>query len=323
MASANPATLQTRNEFRNTCTSVLQGLDCLHRQRTVLNDAMIAALTELGNRMTLLRSDVDNNTDYHIDGPLVRFLTSETKKAQAIIQEMKRTCSESSIRICGESYYQQHINQHYSEIQSVLQEIERHYNDAVYRRDTAVPPPVDVQTPWPPKYVPPEQVNTVKTEEDTSKYPGTAGSQRSVRFSPQVEMTSSVSPQEVIPSSQEVMTSPQDVLRSDAMNPTPSAGTGYKMSTSSTPGVFEHMHDMTKTHPIHSDSWPENTTTPTSVFDRKKPPLVYPGLRDVHNYRNLPQFTGLNLPVPNYPNGELGLRAPHVQHWDYHNNVRY
>ncbi|XP_071941410.1 uncharacterized protein [Antedon mediterranea] len=316
MTSANPATLQTRNEFRNSCTSVLQGLECLHRQRIVMNDQMPDVLAELGTRVSVLMTHVDNDTDYHIDGPLVRYLTAETRKAQAIIQEMKRTCNESNLHICGEAYVEQHINQHLKEIQSVSKDLEQYYNDAVYKKDTAVPPPVEVQSPWPPRYVPPEQIDnkyrsTLKTSE----------SQKNVRFSPQ-NIQSSVNQRE------EMMTT-QDVLRSEAMNPTPAAaaaattGMGYRMSTASIPGSFEHMHEMSKTHPIHSDSWPENTTTPTSVFDRKKPPLVYPGLRDMHNYRNLPQFTGLNLPVPTYPSGELGLRAPHVQHWDHHNNVRY
>ena len=50
---------------------------------------------------------------------------------------------------------------------------------------------------------------------------------------------------------------------------------------------------------------------------------VHPGLRDVHNYRNLPQFSGVNLPIKQVPVGELALPAPHVPHWDYHNNCRY
>ena len=50
---------------------------------------------------------------------------------------------------------------------------------------------------------------------------------------------------------------------------------------------------------------------------------VYPGLRDVHNYRNLPQFTGVNLPIPTVPAGELGHRSQHTQHWGHTNKHVY
>ena len=72
MTSANPATPLTRTEFRNSCTSVLQGLDCLFRQGALINEALGGALQELGTIVLNLMPEIDSNKEFYVDGPLVR-----------------------------------------------------------------------------------------------------------------------------------------------------------------------------------------------------------------------------------------------------------
>lgn len=72
MTSANPANPLTRAEFYNACTSVLQGLTCLQRQGAVVNEEAIETLDRLGLMVQDLRSDVQSNKEFYVDGPLVR-----------------------------------------------------------------------------------------------------------------------------------------------------------------------------------------------------------------------------------------------------------
>lgn len=295
MTSANPATPLTRAEFRNSCTSVLQGLDCLFRQEVLLNEALNGALQELGTVTMNLMPEIENNTEYFVDGPLVRYLTAEVSKAKGIIQEIKRTCSRKSLELNGTDYIDRHSEQHLVDVQSVLESLNTFYQDTLFRRDTQHIEK-QVQARMSPSSMPPPP-SAIKTPQNTPAAQNGRGASR-------VSFATSAPAQ---------------------LGATTSYGGGEaRYPNPSIPGAFEHMHDVaTRGRQPHSDSWPKDREIPPNVLENTRPPLVYPGLRDVHNYRNLPQFTGVNLPIPTVPAGELGHRSQHTQHWGHTNKHVY
>ncbi|XP_071792000.1 uncharacterized protein [Asterias amurensis] len=306
MTSANPATPLTRAEFGNTCTSVLQGLECLWRQRALIDDKLAEMLQELGQVINTLRPEIDNNKEYYVDGPLVRFLSAHIAKGRAVIQEIKRTCSEKSAAANGIEYCRIHSAQHLQDIKSVLDALNDFYKHTVFRQNTQF---VD---------------NDVMRRMSPNKPTRSANSR--VTFAGDLPTTGNGrTPQNTAALTSADSYTGRAGLASAALD-TPvqvwTAGSCVDTADPSTPGAFEHIRDMTR-QDVHLENWPKEQEVPQRVMDRTRPPLVHPGLRDVHNYRNLPQFSGVNLPIKQVPVGELALPAPHVPHWDYHNNCRY
>ncbi|XP_038048791.1 uncharacterized protein LOC119722641 [Patiria miniata] len=306
MTSANPATPLTRAEFKNACTSVLQGLECLARQRALIDDKLAESLQELGQVVNTLRPEIDNNKEYYVDGPLVRFLSANISKAKAIIQEIKRTCSERSANYHGIEYCKEHSRQHHQDIQSVLDALNDFYKHTVFRQDT-------------------QFIDNEVTRKMTPNKTRSANSR--VTFADQLTAENGQTPLNtaaVTSASSERYTGRTGLASPSLEQPVQvwTAGSMGDTADPSTPGAFEHIRDMTRKD-IHLENWPKDEKVPPTIMERTRPPLVHPGLRDVHNYRNLPQFTGINLPVKQVPVGELALPAPHVPHWDYHNNCRY
>ncbi|XP_022111129.1 uncharacterized protein LOC110990430 [Acanthaster planci] len=307
MTSANPATPLTRAEFKNACTSVLQGLDCLARQRALIDDNLAEGLQELGRVVSTLQPEIDNNKEYYVDGPLVRFLTAHISKAKAVIQEIKRTCSERSANYHGVEYCKDHSAQHLQEILAVLNELNDFYKHTVFRQDTQF---VDNRVA---RKMTPSQTRSANSRVTfADQQPGSG-----TRQTPNNTAASTAA-------SSDRYTGRTGLASPSLDQPVQvwTAGSVGKTADPSTPGAFEHIRDMTRKD-VHLENWPKDDKVPPSLMDRTRPPLVHPGLRDVHNYRNLPQFTGINLPVKQVPVGELALPAPHVPHWDYHNNCRY
>ncbi|XP_071509894.1 uncharacterized protein [Diadema antillarum] len=308
VSSANPATPYTRAEFFNACTSVLEGLNCLQRQQAVIDERAWEVMHHLGQVVSDLRPDVKQNKEYWVDGPLVRFMTANVLKAKSVLQEMKRTCSRQSAATNGQEYVERHIKQHIADIKTALEELETYHREALYSRDTRG---VDRRIQHQMNTTAPRAMELVAGGLKTSPEPPTFDTK---------------------PAGEE--TFHRDLndakIATNSSHPGTSSMQGFGAWSSaqhdpdsSKPGVFEHIQDMTNIYPEHDPNWPKHDRKPNLPFERTRPPLVHPGMRDVHNYRNLPQFTGINLPVPKLPSGEIGLRAPHVPHWDSTNHYAY
>ncbi|XP_041476002.1 uncharacterized protein LOC121424397 [Lytechinus variegatus] len=307
VTSANPATPYTRAEFFNACTSVLEGLNCLQRQQSVIDERSWEVLNRLGKMVSDLRPEVKQNKEYWVDGPLVRFLTANVLKAKSVLQEMKRTCSQKSAAINGQEYIERHLVQHVEDIRTALEELETYHQQTLFRTDTVgIDSGVGLR------------MNTV------SKGP-TEMTSGGLTKTPPAEI--SLEPK----GSETFMKNVNDakIATSDSYPGTNSHpvttmwSSGTHHPEASKPGVFEHIQEMTNIYPEHDPNWPKRDQKPNLPFERTQPPLVYPGIRNMHNYGNLPQFTGKNLPMPKIPDGEMGLRAPHVAHWDSTNHYTY
>lgn len=315
MTSANPANPLTRAEFYNACTSVLQGLTCLQRQGAIVNDEAIETLDKLGLMVSDLRSDVQTNREFIVDGPLVRFLTAQVLKGKSVIQEMKRTCSQQSSVVNGPEFVERHLHQHISDIKAVIKELTPYHNSQLYSQHTQ-----NVDREIQERLVQdPRTVDTTLTPILKNGQTQSARKSAQILFDGTGDMTGTHAMKPAVNS----ISSP---LNHSAMSTSETLSPGQAVPStgdSKTPGVFEHISEETNIYPEHSPNWPKHEEKLPSLLERTRPPLVYNGLRDMQNYTNLPQYTGVNLPMPVMPDGEFGHRAPHTQHWDYHNNRMY
>ncbi|XP_071822501.1 uncharacterized protein [Apostichopus japonicus] len=313
MTSANPANPLTRAEFYNACTSVLQGLTCLQRQGAVVNEEAIETLDRLGLMVQDLRSDVQSNKEFYVDGPLVRFLTAQVSKGKSVIQEMKRTCSQNSSMINGPEFVERHLRQHVADIKAVITELTPYHNNQIFQQGTNnIDGEVQQRLLQDPRTI------------DTTLTPilknGTTSSRKSDKI--HFDETGDTSAQ-ADPRMMTTRTPTANALNDLQQSPLSTPPEDPSTTDSTRLGVFEHMNEEKNIYSKHSPNWPAHEEKPPLLLERTRPPLVHNGLRDMQNYTNLPQYTGVNLPMPVMPDGEFGHRAPHTQHWDYHNNRMY
>eukprot|EP00057_Strongylocentrotus_purpuratus_P035555 XP_799982.1 PREDICTED: uncharacterized protein LOC578017 [Strongylocentrotus purpuratus] len=308
VTSANPATPYTRAQFFNACTSVLEGLNCLQRQQSVIDERSWEVLNRLGQMVSDLRPEVKGNKEYWVDGPLVKFLTANVLKAKSVLQEMKRTCSQKSAATNGPEYIERHLLQHVEDIRTSLEELETYHQQTLYRTDTTG---IDAGVG--------QRMHTI-TQGPTEMTAGGLTQTPPAEIS--LEPKGSGTFMKDLNNAKIATNDSYPGTSSQPMTGMWSSGLPHHPETSK-PGVFEHIQEMTNIYPEHDPNWPKREQKPKLPFERTQPPLVYPGIRDMHNYSNLPQFTGKDLPMPKIPNGEMGLRAPHVPHWDSTNHYSY
>ncbi|XP_002734504.1 uncharacterized protein LOC100376264 [Saccoglossus kowalevskii] len=288
MSSENPATLVARSQYRDTCTSVLMGIESLYRHRSLLSDELDAELQQDATMLETLRPEVDENLEYWVDGPLVRFLTAKVAKMLAVVREIRRACSQRNVTLNGIEHHGWHCEEHVKQLKDIREELEPYYKDALVRianyEDRMRQHQADAlaRSKW--------ASTATATQPDPRK---TSGSDKSVKFSGELEKRHPPLPQ----------------LRQLQQN----------RSVEST-----EEYDRTRmTGQPHSNSWPEDEPWPPRAEFNTRPPFVDGRLKRLDAYKDLPQFTGINIPIPKLPDAELGLIAEHTQHWDHHNTVMY
>ncbi|XP_070570144.1 uncharacterized protein [Ptychodera flava] len=284
MSSENPATPLTRTQYRDSCTSVLMGIDTIYRHGIIMDDPLDVELKQVARMIEVLRPEVDENLEYYVDGPLVRFLTARVNKISAIVREIRRACSARNVNMYGESYHSRHCSEHLEQLKEVRQELDSHYQNTVIRNANLE----EARKQHHREALARSKWGTAATEGSVNALKTPGSSQKSVTFDgaaldPAVRQT----------------------LENSAVESTEA----YERSA-----VGQQPH---------SNTWPEDEPWPPRAEMRTEPPFVDGRVRDLNTYKDLPQFTGIDLPVPNLPDAELGFRATHTQHWDHHNTVMY
>ncbi|XP_077997706.1 uncharacterized protein LOC144450841 [Glandiceps talaboti] len=286
MSSANPATPLTRSQYRDSCTSVLMGIDSIYRHGIILNEPLDEELKQLAKMLDTIRPEVDDNLEYYVDGPLVRFLTTKITKLKAIVCEIRRACSQRNVNLHGQNHLDRHLDEHLQQLKEVKQELEPFYQNTVERRanmeEAMRQHHLDAlaKSKWAPG------ASQQTTTGGAMKTPGS--SDRNVRFEGGVI--------------------------------DPAMAQMEENTAAESTGLYERP---VQSKEPRSDTWPEDEPFPPYPEMRTQPPFVDGRLRDLNAYKDLPQFTGKDLPVPKLPDAELGYIAPHTKHWDHHDTVMY